>query len=360
MPKFELFIPAADSGGFDTTLKVDAANWMQALKAGLSKLGEQGSTIQNVLVDIQDDNSIHVTEPKDGRVFRIKELTEEEAARAPIKRPSQIRMASVPASSAKTEINQAVVIPPRSDRPDAITQPGLTPIGSSSNPTAGIPDRPRPQTRPPPRAMSRSQRIDVSKLNMDELRAPVAAPAKGTIGRVKSSPGLPARVNIEDMLAEIFERVQNIHAKPSVDDALGFILDLALEKVPADSGSIFRADYATGDLSFAVARGPKARELLSSKIVIPAGNGIAGFCQMEGVSLAISDVDKDPRHYSAVADKVDYEVTSLACAPMMTHGRSFGCIQLINKKASHTFADHEIGVLSYLAHQAALYLNDRA
>ena len=111
---------------------------------------------------------------------------------------------------------------------------------------------------------------------------------------------------------------------------------------------------------FRVLLAKESRELLSSKIVIPAGNGIAGFCQMEGVSLAISDVDKDPRHYSAVADKVDYEITSLACAPMMTHGRSFGCIQLINKKSSHTFADHEIGVISYLAHQAALYLNERA
>src|SRR6188508_362747 len=108
MAKFEVFIPAAEAGGFDMTLKVDAANWMAALKAGLQKLGEQGSTIQNVLVDIQDDNTIHVTEPKDNRVFRIKELSEEEAAKAPIKRPSQIR--PPPATNqAKTELNVPVM-----------------------------------------------------------------------------------------------------------------------------------------------------------------------------------------------------------------------------------------------------------
>src|SRR5207249_1301385 len=111
--------------------------------------------------------------------------------------------------------------------------------------------------------LSRSQRIDVSKLSMDELRGP-SVPSRGTIGRQKSTPGIKAP-NVEDMLAEVFERVQEIHGKPSTDDALAFILDLALEKVPADSGSIFRADYATGDLTFAVARGPKARELLSQK-----------------------------------------------------------------------------------------------
>jgi hypothetical protein len=356
MAKFEVFIPAAEAGGFDMTLKVNAPNWMAALKAGLQKLGEQGSTIQNVLVDIQDDNSIHVTEPKDGRVFRIKELSEEEAAKAPIKKPSQIRPAPAPVSSqTKTELNVPLQRPAPGAQQDERTQPAGSPLGQ-------VPDRKpaaRPQTRPGNKS---SPRIDVSHLEIDELQKPVAAPARGPIGRPKSSAGIqaPPRVNIEDVLADIFDRVMDIHAKTNADDVLAFILDLALEKVPSDSGSVFRADYATGDLSFAVARGPKAKELLSSKIVVPAGAGIAGFCSMEGVALAISDVDKDPRHYSAIADKVDYDVTSVACAPMMTHGRSFGCVQLINKKGSHTFADHEIGIISYLAHQAALYLNNRA
>src|ERR1043165_3300995 len=120
MAKFEVFIPAAEAGGFDMTLKVDAANWMAALKAGLSKLGEQGSTIQNVLVDIQDDNTIHVTEPKDGRVFRIKEMSEEEAANAPIKRPSQIRPAAP-----KTEPNLPAARPSIQQDAKTMPQPAL-------------------------------------------------------------------------------------------------------------------------------------------------------------------------------------------------------------------------------------------
>jgi hypothetical protein len=355
MAKFEVFIPAAEAGGFDMTLRVDAANWMAALKAGLQKLGEQGSTIQNVLVDIQDDNSIHVTEPKDGRVFRIKEMTEEESAKAPIKRPSQIRPPPQPA--ARTEPGMPALRAPQ----EAKTQPHVregSPTDAITEP-ARRPGPPRPPSRPGNKS---SPRIDVSQLRIDELQKPTT-PAKGPIGRPKTvSGGVQAvpRVNVEDVLAEVFERVQEVHSKATADEALAFVLDLALEKVPAESGSVFRADYATGDLSFAVARGPKAKELLAAKIVVPAGSGIAGFCSQEGVSVAISDVDKDPRHYAAVADKVDYEITSLACAPMMTHGRSFGCVQLINKKGSHTFADHEIGIISYLAHQAALYLNNRA
>src|SRR5262245_54923048 len=86
MPKFEVHIPAADAQSLNVTLRVDADHWMAALKTGLHKLGAQGSSVQNVLVDIQDDNSVHITEAQSGRVFRIRELSGEEAASAPVKR----------------------------------------------------------------------------------------------------------------------------------------------------------------------------------------------------------------------------------------------------------------------------------
>src|SRR5688572_5772726 len=85
MAKFEVHIPAADENGFNVTFRVDAENWMAALKTGMLKLGEQGSLVQNIMVDIQDDNSVHITEPVSGRVFRIREMTESEAASAKIK-----------------------------------------------------------------------------------------------------------------------------------------------------------------------------------------------------------------------------------------------------------------------------------
>src|SRR5579872_5063221 len=82
MAKFEVFIPPANPEGFNVTFRVDANNWMAALRIGLMKLGQQGVTAQNILVDIQDDNSVHVTESESGRVFRIRELSEGEAAEA--------------------------------------------------------------------------------------------------------------------------------------------------------------------------------------------------------------------------------------------------------------------------------------
>lgn len=388
MAKFEVHIPAAQAGGFAMTLKVSADNWMSALKAGMTKLGEQGSSVQNVMVDIQEDNSIHVTESRSGRVFRIRELTEEEAAHAPVKRGSQIR----PPPEQRTQANnpRTEVVPkhqggqsgnhPKPNKPAEASSSSATLIQPAPNLSKN--DDPPTVRGPPPdlskttparpagsgshaapvrRKAKSSPRIEVDKLAIEELEHPTK-PVTSPIGRPKSSPNAlkDLKATVEDMLADVFEKVQDLPRKTSAEEALYFILDLALEKVPADAGSVLRADAGSGDLAFLAARGPKAKQLLASKITIPAGTGFAGFCSAEGVSVAVNDADKDPRYYKNVSEKVDYETKSLMCAPMMTHGRSFGCLQLINRKGGGGFLEHEIGVLSYLAHQAALYMNDRA
>ena len=55
--------------------------------------------------------------------------------------------------------------------------------------------------------------------------------------------------------------------------------------------------------------------------------------------MAVSDVEKDPRFYADVGERIGYATKSLLCAPMMTHGHSFGCVQLINRKGGPQFLD---------------------
>ncbi len=409
MAKFEVYIPAVEPGGFNLTLKVGADNWMAALKAGMQKLGEQGAVNQNVMVDIQEDDSIHVTEPASGRVFRIRELSEEEAAKAPVKRPSGIQRNPLvtPVGSgavtappptragAKTEIGlPAVAVPtpgrgdektlvPGSEASKALTAEVTAKLAEKAQSTADA------KTLPPPASSDSGVRSSDSGIrssdsgfrssdsgirrkqnkssprielkDVEELEHPVK-PVTKPIGRPKSTPdqARALKQSTEDMLADVFMRVVELEKKPNLEEAMQFILDLAMEKVPCESGAVLRADAGSGDLSFVSARGPAAKELLKGKITVPSGEGFAGFCASEGVSVAVSDVQKDPRFYSAVSQKVDYETKSLLCSPMMTHGRSFGCIQLINRKGGPQFAEPEVGVLSYLSHQAALYLNNRS
>ncbi len=406
MAKFEVHIPAVEPGGFNLTLKVGADNWMAALKAGMQKLGEQGAVNQNVMVDIQEDNSIHVTEPASGRVFRIRELSEEEATTAKVKRPSGIQrnpLAAKPQQEVTSPIMAAKdpsktdtgvkpvsrgdekTIVPGGDASRALSEVAAELAGklkdtkSDKEKTQPPPSSSEVKTQPPPsgaytgsspsgtyqgsesairRRNKSSPKIELK--DVEELEQPVK-PVTKPIGRQRNSPGQAAQLkqSTEDMLADVFMRIIELEKKPDLEAAMEFILDLAMEKVPCESGSVLRADAGSGDLSFVSVRGPRAKELLKAKITVPAGEGFAGFCASEGVSVAISDVQKDPRFYANVSEKVDYETKSLLCSPMMTHGRSFGCIQLINRKGGPQFLEPEVGVLTYLSHQAALYLNNR-
>ncbi len=370
MARFEVHIPAANPTGMNVTLRVDAEHWMAALRTGLLKLGEQGSSVQNVLVDIQTDGSVHVTESRTGRVFQIREAAEQRG-RPPDEHPTLLDLPAVPpplkapapgaakVAAPSLPLKPAVAAAPRGEaaatRRDSTGWPWAASLSAhgqlESAPARSIPSRPAP----PPRT-----RTPVAELRASVMEVPQPSRAvEGKIGRTLERKK-DRRQEIDDALAYVFERVQELYAQPNERASLYLLLDLALEKIPAESGSVLMCDAGTGALAFAAARGPKASELLKSATVIPSGVGIAGFCAVEGVSVALSDVERDARWHSEISARLNYPTKSVLCAPMMTHGRAFGCMQLINRSGSDAFTEHEVGMLAYIAHQGALYLNSRS
>jgi hypothetical protein len=345
MPRYEVHIPGAEPGGLTVTFRVDAPNWMQALKTGFLKLGEAGLVVHNVMVDVADDGSLHVTEGGSGRVFRIRELTDEEDALAKVKTPLAT---PVDTSSAPTQV--VSVVPP----PGAFPTPAPPPSGAFE-PTliapkaAPAPDRPVSRSAPRPTPLS----TPAVTLPIQELIEPTQ-PVRGAIGRPRPP---PAPREMEDVLAEVFDRVQGVYQFREAAPGLYYLLDLALEKIPVEAGSVFSSELITGTLRFVAVRGPKAKQILESRSLIPAGQGIAGFCITEGVSVALSDVHRDRRWYSAIAERLQYDTQSLLCSPMVSAGRAYGCIELVNRKPSTSFTDQEVGLLAYIAHQGALFLH---
>jgi GAF domain len=363
MPRYEVHIPGAEPGGLTVTVRVDAPNWMQALKTGFLKLGEAGLVVHNVLVDVADDGSLHVTEGGSGRVFRIRELTEEEAASAKVKPPAPAPLEVPDESSMPTQVLSAV--PGAVARAPGPAQP-LAPARAEAVPRAKEPDgafaptmvAPKPAAapdRPVGRSVPRPTPLSTPALVLPviELVGPTQ-PVRGAIGRPRPP---PAPRELEDVLAEVFDRVQGVYQFREPTPGLYYLLDLALEKIPAEAGSVFSSELITGALRFVAVRGPKAKEILESRTVVPSGQGIAGFCTVEGVSVALSDVHRDRRWYSAIADRVQYDTRSLLCSPMVSAGRAYGCLELINRKPSSSFTDQEVGMLAYIAHQGALFLH---
>jgi putative methionine-R-sulfoxide reductase with GAF domain len=299
MPRFEVFIPKSKKLPMNLNLNIEAESWIEALKAGRGKLGESGDVTDNVLVDIKEDNSIHVTDAGTGQVFKIREVVDQNE--------------STPEAATEPEMQ-------------AVTKPGI---------------QAAPASEP-----------EMQAVTQPEIQAaPVSEPEPiQTIGRTLEFEA----DTTADYLADIFESTQAVHDQPNQEQALYFMLDLAIDRIQTDSGSVMLSDINNYDLSFGAARGPKADAVMNFKIKI--GQGIVGFCAAEGVGVAISDVTRDPRFYSAVSEKIGYPTRSILCVPMEADGRVFGALELINRKESDTFSERDLNVANFIANQLAQYL----
>ncbi|NOZ87727.1 MAG: GAF domain-containing protein [Deltaproteobacteria bacterium] len=382
MAFFEVFIPAGGTTSVNVTLTIEAPSWIAALKSGLQKIGDQGNTIKNIMVDIKEDKSIHVSHPKSGRVFKIKEISAEEAA----KKGEQAQAAPKPAPKPEAKVPTAPEPAPK-PQPKPEPKPAPKPQPKPEPKPAPKPQpkpepkpAPKPQPKPEPKPAPKPQPKPEPKPAPKPQPKPEPKPApkpqpkpapvqseanQGKITREITTTNLPEitekigrdekyeEFNAEEVLAEVFEKVMDLYLM-SREEAIDFIMDLTLDKVKAEAGSIVIADINAGDMYFATARGPVAEQVV--KFRMPMGQGIVGFSVQEGVGLAVSEVNKDPRFFKDISDKTGFETRSLLCAPLETQGRCFGAIELVNKTGSDRFSQQELNVVLFLGAKLAEYM----
>jgi len=68
--KFEILFPSSE-GSRETIVREEAPNWFNALECAL-KAGGMEQVLNNILCDIKDDGSVHVTDTVSGRKFLIR------------------------------------------------------------------------------------------------------------------------------------------------------------------------------------------------------------------------------------------------------------------------------------------------
>ena len=97
-------------------------------------------------------------------------------------------------------------------------------------------------------------------------------------------------------------------------------------------------------------------EAYTKKLPIKLGEGISGKVALENKSMAIYDVQKEKDYkYKDIAKKEG--ISSLLCVPLSVKGRVIGVINLYTSQP-HKFTKNEIHVLSAVANQAALVIEN--
>ena len=374
--QYEVFIPAAEEDGFDVTIQVEASNWTQALKTGLERLGE--GMVRNVMCDIKSDNSIHVTDATSQRVFIIREVEAQADAEPEPPQAATVKMEPLARPEPEPEPEAEPQAEPEPEaEPQAEPEPEAEPQ-AEPEPKVEVKPEPEPKVEPkvepepepkaepePEQWQSDDGKMRISSSTFESLQREDVEEKPRVISESRNKTDESRAVTIgrtdekvaANLIEDVFLEIQAIHENNmALEDVVNFVMDMVMEKLNAESGSVLFADVNGRELYFAAARGPKADEIMSFRV--PMGQGIVGFCAREGVSLAISDVHQDPRFYKKISESLGYETTSLACSPIQFEGRVYGAIEVINKKGASSFAGQEISAMAYIGRQLAEFIHE--
>ncbi|AUX26558.1 hypothetical protein SOCEGT47_071280 [Sorangium cellulosum] len=172
------------------------------------------------------------------------------------------------------------------------------------------------------------------------------------------------QARIEELEARLAQADKTVQALRDVGLALGSTLDLdqllalilnkITELLDADRATLYLLDEQRQRLFSRIVIGEEARA-----IELPVGAGIAGHVAKVGRTVRVKDAYRDRRFQREWDEVTGYRTRSILAAPMKNHvGRTIGVIQVLNKHGDGEFSVHDEELLSALATQAAVSIDN--
>ncbi|MDD2751709.1 MAG: GAF and ANTAR domain-containing protein [Candidatus Omnitrophica bacterium] len=139
-----------------------------------------------------------------------------------------------------------------------------------------------------------------------------------------------------------------------LDDILRLIVTVTAELLDSNICSLMLLDEKTNELQVRATQ--SISEEYNKKPPLKIGEGIAGKVAQENKPLAIKDVSKEKEYkHKDIAKREG--LVSLLCVPMSVKGKVIGVINCYTSKP-HTFSEEEIEVLTTIANQAAVAIEN--
>jgi len=141
-----------------------------------------------------------------------------------------------------------------------------------------------------------------------------------------------------------------------LEPLLQLIISTAADLVGSKSASIVLQSLQTGALVFRAASGPKSDHLIGMEV--PIEGSIAGTVFKTSQPLIVQETESDPRHYDGVDRAIESKTQSILAVPMIFKERTIGVLEAINKLDDGLYDDHDVQILSTLAAQAAVAIEN--
>lgn len=160
----------------------------------------------------------------------------------------------------------------------------------------------------------------------------------------------------QDIFKTLCEIGKDLSATIDLDELLTKIMKGAKQICDVKADSILLLDKKKEELYFRIAIGEKSDEI--KKIVLPVGEGIAGWVAKSGEPLVVNDVGLDPRFSKKVDEMTKLKTKSILCVPIKFKDEILGVIEVLNKSNDEEFTEGDLQYLTVLASQAAIALNN--
>jgi signal transduction histidine kinase len=154
-----------------------------------------------------------------------------------------------------------------------------------------------------------------------------------------------------------FEVLQRISVFISSINSLQKLLTLIMEEskriLSAEASSLLLYDKEEKVLFFKVATGEKGSKVKTIRLKL--GQGIAGICAKEKRIINVKDASKDRRFFSSADKKSRFHTRSILAVPLAgKKGRLLGVLEVLNKKDGRPFDKKDEELMSIIAGQASL------
>jgi signal transduction histidine kinase len=156
-----------------------------------------------------------------------------------------------------------------------------------------------------------------------------------------------------ERVIELSRRLNTVLELPPL---LQRIIEAARELTESEASSILLVDRSSGDLFFEAATGAKSEEI--QRVVVPMDDSIAGWVVKHGENLIIEDAQQDERHFQQADAQTTLVTHSLLAVPLIVKGTTIGVLEAMNKANSETFDEDDVNLLSTLAAQAAVAIEN--
>ena len=169
-----------------------------------------------------------------------------------------------------------------------------------------------------------------------------------------------------DKLKRIEEKVKRLALLSQLSQILNSTLDTkeirrrameaATQLMKAEVGSLLLVHEEKRHLYFEVALGEREEDIKT--ISLNFGEGIAGWVAQHGKPLIVNSPKKDRRFFKGVDERTEFKTRNIICVPIRVKEKTVGVLEAINKKGKGRFNQEDLSLLTSLADQVAIALDN--